>query len=385
MPAVLLALVMLAAAACAGGAATNETGGGTTVLAAAPVDFSTRGPYDVGTMTLDVRGREAVLYYPADPASAKRSRHRTSYSLGDAYPPELRASLAPLVPELVQDIPIDAYESAQINAEGPFPIVLHSHGLGGTPRDSSQQLQHLASWGFVVAAPDHGSRDAAAVAANAVVTEGDPDVADLRATLDVLSRENTRPGSPLLTGLDTTAVAAEGLDVGALAAYRFAISEPKVKVWAGQAPVAPAPDAAPVPPVLGRPALVITGERDSLVPLADVQAQYDQLAAPKRLAVVRNAGHAAFVDACAPSWRRGGLGPYAAQYPALVPLLQRNDDGCAAENIDPARASAYIEHLSVAEYRLALGLDPTDASLRDDFLRRTFPEAAAPIQAVPPS
>ena len=29
---------------------------------------------------------------------------------------------------------------------------------------------------------------------------------DLRATLESLGRENTRPGSPLLTGLDTTAI-----------------------------------------------------------------------------------------------------------------------------------------------------------------------------------
>jgi predicted dienelactone hydrolase len=381
--AVLLVLLVLLSAACAGGGGTAaDAASGTTVLTAAPVDFSARGPYRVGTMMLDVRGTTALLHYPADPASAARARHLTSYSMGDAYPPEVRAYLAPLVPALVQDIPVDVYQSPQISAEGPFPIVLHSHGLGGTPQDSSQVAAHLASWGFVVASPDHRSRDAAAVATESVVTEGEPDVRDLRATLDALARENTRPGSPLLTGLDTTAVAAEGLDVGALAAYRFAAGEPKVKVWAGHAPVELRPSGSTAPPVLGKPALVIAGERDSLVPLADVQAQYDWLGAPKRLAVVHNAGHAAFVDACAPSWRRGGLGTYAEAYPALVPMLQRNDDGCAADNIDPARATAYIEHLSVAQYRLALGLDTSDVSLRNDFVQRTFPEAALPIQSV---
>src|SRR4051794_17388675 len=81
---VVAALLVLTATACAGdaGSAGAGAGRGTTVLTPAPVDFGTRGPYEVGTMMLDAGVTQAVLYYPADPAAAERVRHLTSYSMG---------------------------------------------------------------------------------------------------------------------------------------------------------------------------------------------------------------------------------------------------------------------------------------------------------------
>ena len=38
---------------------------------------------------------------------------------------------------------------------GPFPLVIFSHGSGGLPENQSFFTEHLASWGFVVAAPPH--------------------------------------------------------------------------------------------------------------------------------------------------------------------------------------------------------------------------------------
>ena len=40
-------------------------------------------------------------------------------------------------------------------AQGRFPLVVFSHGYGGLRTQSSFLTAHLASWGFVVAAPDH--------------------------------------------------------------------------------------------------------------------------------------------------------------------------------------------------------------------------------------
>jgi len=376
-------MAVLALACARDAAPIAATGHGISTLAPAPVDYSARGPYPVGMMILDAGATKAVVYYPADPATLDSSRHVTSYNLGDALTPALRAYLGPVVPELVQDIPLDVHQSASINPEGPFPIVVHSHGVGGSPMAESAHFQHLASWGFVVAAPDHQARDLTALATGAVVADGSDD-RDLRATLDALSRENTRPGSPLLTGLDTTSVAAEGLDDGAATAYRLAAEDRRVRAWIGQAPTALGPPDGAAPAPLEKAMLIIAGEKDSLVPVADVQARYDALGAPKRLAIVHGAGHSTFLDACAPLRRSGGLGTYAANLPALIPILERNDDGCAGPDaIEPARASAYIDHLTVASYRRAFGLDTDDASVREDFLRRTFPEAAGPIQSTP--
>ena len=40
-------------------------------------------------------------------------------------------------------------------AEGPFPVALFSHGNSGLRRQSCFLTTHIASWGAVVAAPDH--------------------------------------------------------------------------------------------------------------------------------------------------------------------------------------------------------------------------------------
>ena len=44
-------------------------------------------------------------------------------------------------------------------ADGAFPVVLFSHGFTGIRVQSSFLMSHLASWGMVVVAPEHPSRD----------------------------------------------------------------------------------------------------------------------------------------------------------------------------------------------------------------------------------
>ena len=44
-------------------------------------------------------------------------------------------------------------------ATGRYPLVVFSHGYAGFRDQSTFLTAFLASWGFVVAAPDHYSRD----------------------------------------------------------------------------------------------------------------------------------------------------------------------------------------------------------------------------------
>ena len=119
--------------------------------------------------------------------------------------------------------------------------------------------------------------------------------------------------------------------------------------------------------------------------LPGVRVQYEWLTPPKRLMVVANAGHAAFLDICKSIRDQGGLEKYADKLPAFAPLFKLGDDGCAADNIDPVKAYAFINQVMIAEYRFAFGLDPTDVSLSDSYLRKTFPEAFAEGQSSPPN
>lgn len=99
--------------------------------------FAARGPHPVGIVTVqwahvDNPERRLVtdIWYPAEPSSA-------------GVPAD-----HPL------NRPHDAIESAKA-APGRFPLVAFSHGNSGLRRQSTFLTTHLASWGIVVAAPDH--------------------------------------------------------------------------------------------------------------------------------------------------------------------------------------------------------------------------------------
>jgi predicted dienelactone hydrolase len=53
---------------------------------------------------------------------------------------------------------VDVY-TPQGQQEGKIPVVVFSHGLASRPEDYAQGIEHLASYGYVVAAPQHPGSD----------------------------------------------------------------------------------------------------------------------------------------------------------------------------------------------------------------------------------
>lgn len=103
--------------------------------------YAVRGPYPVGTMELVIEDEERPLpvtvWYPAQ-SDTFEGPH--TYSL--EMPP---------ISYLGQAI-LDAVPDAD---NGPYPLVLFSHGAGNVRYQSVYLTEHLASYGFVVLAPDH--------------------------------------------------------------------------------------------------------------------------------------------------------------------------------------------------------------------------------------
>ena len=382
MAAFLGVLVLVGATACGSSSSSTKQ--------PAPIDFSKPGPFPVGTMTIDLGDRIAYVFYPADPARLGEGQKVTSYSSGDAFPPALRAAIPK---ELVQNVSIDATRNAPVSTAGPFPVVLHSHGFGGYPEFASLHLIQLASWGFVAAAPDHIERDLAANSLGKVV-QGEQDVADLRTTLERLTKENE--SGALKGALKLSDVATEGHSAGGGAAGKFAY-DPAVKTFIGQAPVPPvrmagasaagasassmaALYAATPPPA--KPSMIITGEVDAVVPLAGVTQEFDWLAPPKRLAVLAKAGHNAFTDICAPIRAQGGLMQYSGKLPAPDNLLRLGEDGCTSANLDTETGYAITNQLTIAQLRYVFGIDATDVSLSRSWLDTLFPGVLADYRVV---
>ena len=119
-------------ASCSSGSSSSSSAAST----GAAVDYSKPGPYPVGTTTFTLGDRIVYMFYPADAARLGEGTPITSYSSADAFPPALRAAVPAA---LLQQVPLDATKDAPIATDGPFPVVIHSHGFGGYPEFTSNR------------------------------------------------------------------------------------------------------------------------------------------------------------------------------------------------------------------------------------------------------
>jgi dienelactone hydrolase len=104
-----------------------------------------RGPHPVGvrTVTVSSSGRDIPIevWYPAPSTYAGQDRDPSTQ---DSY------ALFPGMPSSNQEAVRDAEP-----ADDAFPPIVFSHGFAGHRRQTTHLCTHLASHGYVVAAPDH--------------------------------------------------------------------------------------------------------------------------------------------------------------------------------------------------------------------------------------
>ena len=412
----LLVLLALVAAACGGDdgddAASEDTAPPAAFAPASdaePEDFSGRGPYAVGQIDLQLDPEHPVaVFYPVDPDAVTPDAEPYSYSGEDFLDPTVSALLPGSLSGEVA--PPDTWVGLPASANGPFPTVLHSHGFSGNLRFGNQHNAAVASWGYVVAAVDHPERGLSAILDSFIAGDAEDrerpdeylDSDQLIAGLDLLAETNEQADSPIAGAVDTEQVAAEGQSAGGSASGTAAYDE-RVDLWIGQAPGTPLePDTdlaafteevtedgetreqldfaalleATDPPAV--PSLIIAAEGDTVIELDRVMNTYDWLAAPKRLAVIADSGHAVFVDPCVPIREEGGLSAFIEALgldPADVPLVELGENGCLPSDTDPELVWGLIDHLTVAQLNQVFGID-TDvatASLDPDHLDTTFP------------
>lgn len=332
--------------------------------------YATDGPHEVGTSTIALDdGRRVVVWYPADAGAADAPT--ATFDIASLLSPALQDMIPA---EMRPEYPVDATPGAEPSTDGPFPVVLFSHGFAGYPEQSVDLTTHLAGWGFVVVAPDHVERSLGGLlgtAAQGVDEREDPEV--LSASLDAALADADEEGSPLAGLLDTDAVAVAGHSAGASAAYLTASADDRVDAFiayslgTGRSADADADadaDAAerPVPTV---PGMVMVGDADETIPAATTVEAYEGLGAPKYLVEIADAGHLVFSDICLIGRDQGGLVGLveAAGIPVPENLIRLAGDGCGPEALDPADAFDAINHLSVAFLRAQLGIDSEPVGL----------------------
>jgi predicted dienelactone hydrolase len=156
-----------------------------TACAQSGLPVGTAGPYAVGVRTLHLadalrpdRDLTVEVWYPATTGSDEQPRR----------------------------------DSAPLTGDGPYPLLVISHGNGGTRTDLAFLAVRLASLGFVVAAPDHLDAE---LGVDGVPTERVP----VDRPLDVLAVINGLSGtSPLGRLIETDRVGVIGYSLGGFTA-----------------------------------------------------------------------------------------------------------------------------------------------------------------------
>ena len=203
-------LLVTVASGCGGGSNNNATPPGPTATDA-PEDFSGRGPYAVGVTKLALDPTRPVLvFYPVDRVAVHGDAVQYAYT-----PQEVWGALTPAFPpDSVQTTTVDdAWRDLPISTTGPFPVVIHSHARGSNYQFASRHNAHTASWGYIVVAPAHPSRDnvAFATTSTAGTTTDQQTIFD---TLALLTTENGRSDGPFAGKLDLDHIAVEGHSAG---------------------------------------------------------------------------------------------------------------------------------------------------------------------------
>lgn len=326
---------------------TTEPPTTTTAAPPTPDELAGAGPYEVGVTTRTLpTGNLVEIYYPSTEVAAGRSEE---YRIRD-YVPALMAALIP--PESLDSFTVEAARDAPASPGEPFPVVLFSHGFSGFRLQSTALLRHLASWGMVVASPDHPSRDLSHILGEA--DEDAPDAADdLRATLAVLGDSL---GDPVLDNLaDTSLVALGGHSAGGFTIVSVA-GDDGIAGYVSYA--SGAGEGIELPDV---PSLFIAGSGDTVV-LPEVTASaFERAPSSSWMWTLDQTGHLAFSDLCAVGdgdstlidlAEAAGVGDFISEE-----LRRLGTDGCELPNRPVEEVWPAIHQASTGFYRWVFGID----------------------------
>jgi len=308
-------------------------------------ELAARGPHAVGITTRTLpEGGSVEIWYPADKAIV---------GVTDVY--NVRSFLPPGVGDLItgdidDSFTIEATRNAAAASDGPFPIVLFSHGASSFRLQSSHIAEHLASWGIVTASTDHPSRDLTNALGGTV--EGQPPSVDQMRSMRILL--TTLGDDPVLGGaLDTERVALGGHSAGGGTIAEVALDEGILGYVSYASGLRDN-----VPEV---PSLFMAGELDLIIESSRTAEAFALAPAPSWLWVFGSTGHLAFSDLCAIGagdsnlidlGEQAGLGAF------LDDGLRRlATDGCEEPNRPVQEVWPGIDQAATGFYRWVFGID----------------------------
>ncbi|HEX4492876.1 MAG TPA: hypothetical protein VH914_16845 [Acidimicrobiia bacterium] len=372
----LLAVASCALGACSSsGSKPNASRGrntSTTVAAAvAAKAYEQAGPHPVGVTTYTLpAGNQVEVWYPA----VDGTTGTISYDVRDYVPAAIKQLLTANVPATF------SYPGKRDAAAAPgtYPLVLFSHGFSGIRMQSSFLTSHLASWGMIVASPEHPSRDLT----HALVGEVGPaqaSVNDIKATLQLVTDQNRKSGSLLDGHVDLAHVAAVGHSAGGATVLSAAQQMPEVAgyvslasgIFRDSSTTTSAGATTTTTAMPEKPSLFVAGTDDHVAVFSQVtKPAFDAAAAPTRLWLIDKLGHNGFDDFCTFGNGKGiigvaeaaGLGP-ALSRPPLSQFKALGEDGCSPPALPVRQVWPIIDHVVTSWLRNLFGTDKAPVGL----------------------
>ena len=327
--------------------------------------YTEAGPYPVGVTSLELAaGNKVEVWYPA----IEGTTGTDSYDMRDFIPEAISALLTADVPA-VYEYPAGRDAGA---ATGTFPVVLFSHGSSGIRFQSTFLTAHLASWGIIVAAPDHWSRDLFHTL-SAPVGDRNSSVTELLETLDLVTAENVRSGSRLEGMVDAERVVAMGHSAGGGTILGAALDDRidgYISLASGALGMTSDPSTAPTLP--DKPSFFIAGALDAIISAEEsTRPSFEAVPGPSRLWIIDGVGHNGFDDFCTFGNGSGIIGVAIAS--GLGPLLEGmgnlkrlGEDGCLPPAQPVDLGFPIIRHAVVAQLRFWFGDDASPMGLDTD-------------------
>ena len=356
---------------------TTEAAPETTEAALADLETLPAGPYDVGVTTITINaGTERPLtldvWFPiADVGDAPLHQYT-------------------LIPGVYYESPDAVTATAdQIAPDGPYPLVVYTHGSGGLRYIASYYTEAIASYGYIVAAPDHTGNTAAD---RLLGSEAEFDVTalnrpnDVEAVINAMLDPTSTETAGFVAAVDPDSIAVTGHSFGGFTALAVAggyenplgsfVADGRVDAII---PLAPATgDDTRLMSDAGLesirvPTLVMVGTKDSTTPVEPNVTRIWDLAKSEPLVRVElvDAEHQSFTDLCDYQTFLPTLGD-AVPAAVIETIDAQAVEGCSAEAMPIQRAKDLTNTFAInfleSIFRGKELISDTNTTLPDDII-----------------
>lgn len=259
------------------------------------------------TDTTDHRTLPTVVWYPA--ADSALSQPKAKFS--DLLLPAVAPILTLQAPPGFLDTESQSVKDADAAEDGPFPLIIFSHGNSGVGVQSYFLTEYLASHGYIVVCPDHtGNAILTEVNGQAVGPGGQdgsysialqaadrpPDASFLVDALGALGQVD--PSGRFTGKVDLDHVGITGHSFGGLTTLLAMEVDDRFDVGSPMAP-------APATTTFSRPILYLAATEDHTLSPAAIEANYQAQNPPKMNVTIADAGHFSFSNGCPLGLGRG--------------------------------------------------------------------------------